>query len=103
MTATPSVKEPELHPTGLVDQAGGDSLTDLFTAKLNEKDVITEKEKNDFTNTFICHLIFYAVFCVSLVLYIVIDLGLGSVLEKIYIQLIEAVSNNVFEKKPAFA
>jgi len=101
--ASPTVKDQESISFGLVESATVNSIADFIPSKFNETDVIAENEKNDFINTFICHLIFYAVFCVSLVLHILIDLGLGSVVKIKFIQLIEIAKNTFVEKNPAFA
>ncbi len=103
VTAASTVKEHELVPFGLVESASVNSFADLIPSKLNDKKVIAEKDTNDFINTFICHLIFYVVFCISLVLHILIDLGLGSFLKKTFTQVIEISKNNSVVKNPAFA
>ena len=102
-TAAPTVKEQELISSGLVESASVNSFADFIPSKLNTKEVITEKEKEDFINTFIFHLIFYAFFCISLVLHIIIDLGLGALIKKTFIYLIELTKNYFVEKSPAFA
>ena len=95
--AAPTVKDKELRPFGLVESASVNSFADFVPANMNEK------EKIDFINIFICHLIFYAVFCISLVLHILIDLGLGSFVKNKFLQLIEIAKNTLVEKNPAFA
>ena len=102
-TAAPTVKDQELMPHGLVESASVNSFADFVSSNSNETEASKEKEVNDFINTFICHLIFYAVFCVSLVLHILIDLGLGSLVKNQFLHLIEIVKNTVVVKKPAFA
>ena len=57
-TAAPTVKDQELVSSGLVESASVNSFADFIPSKLNQKEIITEKEENDFINTFICHLIF---------------------------------------------
>ena len=101
--AAPTVIDQELIPFGLVDLGGVNAFADFVPSKLNETESNEEKEKNDFINIFICHLIFYAVFCISLVLHILIDLGFGSFIKNQFLQLIRNPMNNVVEKKPAFA
>ena len=101
--AAPTLKDQELMPHGLVESASVNSIADFVSSNLNETGANKEKEVNDFINTFICHLIFYAVFCISLVLHILIDLGLGTLVKKQFLQLIEIAKNTVVEKKPAFA
>ena len=101
--AAPTVKDQELMPFGLVESAGVNAFADFVPSKLNESESKEEKEKNDFINIFICHLIFYAVFCISLVLHILIDLGFGSFVRNLFVQLIENSKNRGLEEDPAFA
>ena len=100
-TAAPTVKDQELVSFGLVESASVNSINDFIPSKLNESEV--SSEKSDFVNTFICHVIFYAIFCVSLVLHILIDLGLWSFIENKFTQLMDVGKKAVFEKSPAFA
>ena len=102
-TASPTVKNPEFMSFGLVESASVNSITDFTPSKLKESQANTENVKEDFVNTFICHLIFYAVFCVSLVLYILFDLGFASFIVKIFNQLIGSGRETGLRKKPAFA
>ena len=102
-TAAPNVKDQELMPFELVESASVNSFADLAPSNSNETAANEEKEKNDFVNIFICHLIFYVIFCISLVLHILIDLGLGSFVKNQFLQLIEIAKNTFFEKNPAFA
>ena len=99
-TAASRVKDQTLMTFGLVEPASVNSFADFVPSNLIEND---EKEKNDFINIFICHLIFYSVFCISLVLHILIDLGLGSFVKNQFLHLIDIAKNTVVEKKPAFA
>tara|TARA_B100000579_G_scaffold372521_1_gene335733 strand:- start:95 stop:412 length:318 start_codon:yes stop_codon:yes gene_type:complete len=102
-TASPKVKDQELLPFGLVESTSVNSFADFVPSNLNETDGNEEKKNNDFINIFICHLIFYSVFCISIVLHIVIDLGLGSFVKNKFLQFNESVKNTVVEKNPAFA
>ena len=103
ITAAPTVKDQELVSFGLVESASVNvnSITDFTPSKSNESKVTAEKE--DFVNKFICHLIFYAFFCVSLFLYILIDLGFGSFLKNKFTQLIGLVKKAFIEDTPVFA
>tara|TARA_B100000700_G_scaffold142916_1_gene158879 strand:+ start:585 stop:908 length:324 start_codon:yes stop_codon:yes gene_type:complete len=107
MTATtaPTVKDQELVPFGLVESASVNSFADFIPSEFNKSQVNTEKENNndDFNNTFICHLIFYAVFCVALVLHILIDLGVGTFIQNKFVQLKGLGRKNFVQKSPAFA
>ena len=102
-TATPTVKDQDLISSGLVESASVNSFADFIPSKLNKHELIAEQEKNEFVNVFICHLIFYAVFCISIVLHILIDLGLGTFIKKTFSELVELAKNNFVEKNPAFA
>ena len=101
--AVKTVKDQELMKFGLVESASVNKFADFIASNSNEKEQIQAKEKNDFINIFICHLIFYAVFCISLALHILIDLGLGSYVKNKFLKLIEIAKNIVVEKNPAFA
>ena len=102
-TAASTVKNQEIIQFGLVEAASVNSFADFVPSNLNETEAYKTTKKNDFINIFICHLIFYAVFCISLVLHILIDLGLGPFVKNKFLQLIEISKNVVVEKKPAFA
>tara|TARA_Y100001968_G_C19395060_1_gene737791 strand:+ start:277 stop:594 length:318 start_codon:yes stop_codon:yes gene_type:complete len=102
-TTAPKVKDQELVSFGLVESVSVNSNTDFTPSKLNPGKVVTDKESEEFVNLFICHLIFYAVFCVSLVLHIFIDLGLGSFIKKKFIHLIKPTEKIDFKKTPVFA
>ena len=102
-TIAPTVNDQELMPFGLVESASVNSFADFVPSNFSETEVNEAKKKNDFVNIFICHLIFYLVFCISLALHILIDLGLGSFVNNKFLQLIDMAKNNFFEKKIAFA
>tara|TARA_Y100001968_G_scaffold302839_1_gene316487 strand:+ start:787 stop:1104 length:318 start_codon:yes stop_codon:yes gene_type:complete len=101
--AAPTVKDQEQISSGLVESASVNSISDFIPSKLNQKKVIARKKTNEFINTFICHLIFYGIFCISLVLHVLFDLGLGSFIRKTFIMLIESAKNIFVERNPAFA
>ena len=100
-TTAPTVKDQELGSFGLVESASVNSFTDFIPSKLNESQVPNEKE--DFINILICHFLFYGVFCISLVLHILIDLGLGVFIKNKTIQLIGVRKKIVFMKRLSFA
>ncbi len=101
--ASPTLKDQELIPFGLVGTTSQNSIADFVTSNSIETEANEAKKKNDFINIFICHLIFYAVFCISLLLHILIDLGLGTFIKNKSFQLIEMVRNIDVQKNPAFA
>ena len=98
-----TIKSQELVTSGLVESASIYSTTDFTSSKLNEVKLKNQTQMEDFTNTFICHLIFYTFFCFTLILYIFIDLGLGSFIKNIFVKLIGLGKKTVFDKAPAFA
>merc|ERR1712224_1118153 len=106
-TAAPSVKDQELVSFGLVESASVNSFADFIPSNLAESQVAnvqdTDNEKPDFKNSFICHLLFYAVLCISIVLHILIDLGLGSFIKNQFVHLMELGNKIIFEKSPSFA
>ena len=101
-TTVQTVNNKEIISSGLVESASVNSIADFIPSKLNKKEVVAEQEKNDFIDTFICHFIFYAFFCISIVMHIMIDFGLGSLIKKTLIQLMEIVNNYFVEKNPSF-
>ena len=106
-TDAPTVKDHELISLGLVESASVNSFADFIPSEFSESQVATpqetEKEKQDFKNTFICHLIFYSFLCVSIFLHILIDLGLGSFIKNKFVKLIQLGKKTIFVRKPAFA
>ncbi len=104
-TAFRTVKDLETVSYGLVDSANVNSFAADSTnpSKLNKSELKSQKEEEDFVNTFICHLIFYTIFCFSLFLHILIDLGFGIFVKKKFQQLIGVGKKNIFDKKTAFA
>ena len=49
-TAPPTVKDQDLISSGLVESASVNSFADFIPSKLNEHELITEQEKNEFVN-----------------------------------------------------
>ena len=100
-TTAPTVKAQELVSYGLIESASVNSITDFSQSKFNGRKLTTERD--DFVNIFICHLIFYAVFCVSLALHILIDLGLGTFIKNNFVQVLGLGEKTILEKGPALA
>ena len=105
--APSTVSDQEKVSFGLIESASVNSFADFIPSKPDESPAKTEyqpeKVKEDFKNSFICHLIFYTFLCVSIVLHILIDLGLGLFIKNKFVQLIEIARNSLVEKKPVFA
>ena len=83
MTSTSALKniDQELAQFGWVESIATNSISDFNSSKVDVEEKITNEKESDLLDKFICHLIFYVVFCYSLVLYICIDLGFGSFLK----------------------
>ena len=101
--SAPTVKDQEFVSIGLVESASVNSFSDFVPSKFNNCELNTEKENDDFINSFICHLIFYAFFCVSIVLHILIDFGLGSFIKKKFVQFMGIKKKRSLGKTPSFA
>ena len=80
---TPALKiiDQELAQFGWVESIATNSISDFKSPKIDVEEKTTDEKESDLIDTFICHLVFYVVFCYSLFLYIFIDLGLGSFLK----------------------
>ncbi len=104
MTATtaPKVKDQDVMPLEFIESPSVNSFVDLVPSSLDKTHDNDEKKQDDFVNIFICHLIFYAVFCISLVLHILFDLRLAPFAKKRFLKLIKIEKNNVVQKNPAF-
>ena len=104
-TAPLKVKDEELISYGLIESASVRSIQDFNPSNLNEKEinVFSGKENEGFINLFICHLIFYAFFCVACVIHIFIDLGLAALIEDRFSKFIGLGKKSFFAKSPAFA
>ncbi len=105
MTVTVSTKEKgqELVSFGLVESASVNSIIDFTSSKLNENELFSTTEKQDSVNSFICHFIFYAIFCVACVLHILFDLGLASFCKNKLTKLFGTNTKIVVNKKLVFS
>ncbi len=103
ISTAPTVKDQELVKIGLIESASVNSITDFTTSKSNKGEVSKTMEMDDFINVFICHLIFYSFFCVSIVFHILIDLGLGNFIKNKFANLTRLPNKIFFEKSPVFA
>ena len=81
MTSELKTIDQELAQFGWVESIATNSISDFKSPKIDVEEQTTNEKESDLIDTFICHLIFYVVFCYSLFLYIFIDLGLGFLLK----------------------
>ena len=78
MTSALKIIDQELAQFGWVESIATNSISDFKSPKIDVEEQTTNEKESDLIDTFICHLIFYVVFCYSLLLYVFIDLGFGS-------------------------
>ncbi len=102
-TATSIVKDQELVSVGVVESPSVDLINDFTASIWDQSKSSAVSEKEDFVNTFICHIIFYVIFCVSLVLHILIDLGLGSFIRNKIFNYTGNLNKTIVEKNQAYA
>ena len=81
MTSALKIIDQEIAQFGWVESIATNSISDFKSPKKAVEEQTTNEKESDLIDTFICHLIFYVVFCYSLFLYIFIDLGFGSFLK----------------------
>ena len=85
MTSGQKSIDQELAQFGWVEPIATNSISDFKSPKIDIEEQLANETESDLIDTFICHLIFYIVFCYSLFLYIFVDLGFGFFLKnKVY-------------------
>ena len=77
MTSGQKSIDQELAQFGWVEPIATNSISDFKSPKIDIEEQLANETESDLIDTFICHLIFYIVFCYSLFLYIFVDLGFG--------------------------
>ena len=90
MTSAQRIIDQEVAQFGWVESIATNSISDFKSSNVSTEELTTNEKKSDLIDTFICHLIFYVVFCYSLFLYVFIDLDFGSFLNNIVDTLIQA-------------
>ena len=91
MTPAQTAIDQELAQFGWVESVATNSIIDFKKTKSNILEKAIDEKKPDLIDTFICHLIFYVIFCYSLILYLLIDLGFGLFLVKSFFTLIKSI------------
>ena len=81
MTSAQQIIDQELAQFGWVGSIATNSISDFKSSKIDVEEQTTNEKESVLIDTFICHSIFYVIFCYSLCLYVVIDLGFGSFLK----------------------
>ncbi len=77
MTSAQKIIDQELAQFGWVESIATNSISDFKSPNIDTEEQTTNEKESDLIDTFICHLIFYIVFCYSLFLYVFIDLRFG--------------------------
>ena len=78
MTSVKSVIDQELAQFGWMESIATNRISDFISPKLNILEQTTDEKHSNLIDNFICHLIFYVIFCYSLFLYVFVDLGVSS-------------------------
>ena len=81
MTSASKIIDRELAQFGFVESIATNAISDFKSPKIDIEEQTTNEKESDLIDTFICHLIFYVVFCYSLFLYVFIDLDFSSFLK----------------------
>ena len=82
MPSEPKIIDHELAQFGWLESIATNSISDFKSPKIDVEEQKTNEKKSDLIDTFICHMIFYVIFCYSLFLYVFIDLEFGTYLKK---------------------
>ena len=77
MTSAQKIIDQELAQFGWVESIATNSISDFKSPKESVVELRNDVKTSNLIDTFICHSIFYVIFCYSLCLYIFIDLGFG--------------------------
>ena len=78
MTSALKIIDQELAQFGWMESIATNSISDFKSPKIDVEEQTIKEKESDLIDTFICHLIFYLVFCYSLFLYVFVDLGFSS-------------------------
>ena len=93
MTSAQQIIDQELAQFGWVESIATNSISDFKSPKESVVELRTDENTSDLIDTFICHSIFYVIFCYSLCLYVFIDLGFGCFLKNKVNRLIKFGNN----------
>ena len=77
MASAQKIIDQELAQFGWVESIATNSISDFKSPK------VVVEEESDLIDKFVCHLIFYVLFCFSLLIYIFVDLGFASFLNNL--------------------
>lgn len=101
MTSEQIVVDQELAQFGWMESIATNSIIDFKSRTTNIEEQKSDEGNSDHINTFICHLIFYVIFCYALFIHIIVDLGLDTLLKnKINILILFIKKNEIAPFKP---
>ena len=89
MTSAQPIIDQELEQFGWMESIATNSIINFKSPSLNVVQKKPDERNSDYIDSFICHIIFCVIFCYSLFIYVVIDLGLGSFVKNKVITLIK--------------
>ena len=81
MTSAQQINDQELAQFGWVESIATNSISDFKSPKESVVELRNDVKTSNLIDTFICHSIFYVIFCYSLFIYVFSDLGLGFFLQ----------------------
>ena len=97
MTSAQPIIDQELAQFGWVESIATNSISDFKSPRESLVEQTAYEKTSNHIDTFICHSIFYVIFCYSLFIYVFSDLGLGFFLQNKINKLLK-----VQNKKDAF-
>ena len=81
MTSAQQINDQELAQFGWVESIATNSISNFQSPRESLVELETYEKTSNHIDTFICHSIFYVIFCYALFLYVFSDLGLGFFLQ----------------------
>ncbi len=81
MTSAQPIIDQELAQFGWVESIATNSISDFKSPRESFVEQASYEKTSNHIDTFICHSIFYVIFCYSLFIYVFSDLGLGFFLQ----------------------
>tara|TARA_B100000700_G_C14521265_1_gene613239 strand:- start:90 stop:419 length:330 start_codon:yes stop_codon:yes gene_type:complete len=100
MTSAIKVIDQELAQFGWMDSIATNSITDFKSPNLNLFEGDSGLRNSDFIEIFIIYIIFYVIFCTSLFLYIVFDLGLAFFIQSQFTNLTKFIRSQISDSLP---
>ena len=94
MTSPNTELDQELAQFGWMESKANNSIINFKSPKSNFLAQKPNEKNSDAIHTFIVHIIFYLIFCYSVFLYVVIDLGFGSFIKSRLTTLIKFSKTN---------